>query len=103
MDSKDINLKENFNTNKVDNKEKKTKKKKTKTKKKNVCSFEGCKKKLQIHEITIKCSNCNCSYCPKHRTKENHKCKDLNNESIKKEYLNTQGLGGGKFTKLIKI
>jgi len=74
MDSKDINLKENFNTNKVDNKEKKTKKKKTKTKKKNVCSFEGCKKKLQIHEITIK-----------------------------KEYLNTQGLGGGKFTKLIKI
>ena len=71
--------------------------------KKKRCSYDGCKKKLKIHEITIKCTNCNCSYCPKHRTKENHKCHNLKNEIIKKAYLNTEGLGGGKFKKIIKI
>ena len=99
MDNSEVNLKENLIVNNLEKPEKKKKKKK----KKNVCSFEGCKKKLLIHEITIKCTNCNCSYCPKHRTKENHKCYNLKNDTDKKELLNTGGLGGGKFTKIIKI
>jgi len=99
MNNSDVNLKENLIVNNLEKLEKKKKKKK----KKNICSYDGCKKKLQIHEISIKCTNCNFSYCPKHRTKENHKCYNLNKDTNKRDYLNTEGLGGGKFTKIIKI
>ena len=77
--------------------------KKKKKKKKNRCSFEGCRIKLKIHELDLKCTNCKCSYCPKHRTKENHKCIMLNSQINDKKNLNKNGLGGGKFDKLVKI
>jgi len=37
------------------------------------CAFKGCSRKLQLHEILLKCK-CHQSFCKKHSFFKNHAC-----------------------------
>ena len=72
---------------------------KKKVNKKKRCSLEGCKKKLQLTKKPCRCGIIFCNY---HRLPEQHNCKHDFKEG-REDILIKNGLGGGKFNKIIII
>ena len=67
-------------------------KKKKKKKGKNRCSFEGCRCKLKLTDMTCRCQK---RYCSLHRLPENHYCTfNFKNETCE-AFMKRVGLGGG--------
>eukprot|EP00941_MAST-03F_sp_MAST-3F-sp1_P005203 g5203.t1 len=76
------------------------KKKKKKKKKKNRCAHEGCKKKLTLVEKSVGKCRCGLIFCSQHRYASAHNCTfDYVSDASKL----SQGLGGGKADKILRI